>query len=70
MILDIESLDFDIALVSCGAYGVFLTDRIAKMGKDAATVGSGIYDLFPVGKIPDHLKPKGWEKIENGRYWR
>ncbi len=70
MILDIEPLNFDIALVSCGAYGVFLTDRIVRMGKDAATIGSGIYDLFPVGKIPDDLKPRGWEKIENGRYWQ
>lgn len=61
---------FDFAIVSFGAYGALLTDRINALGKDAATVGSGIYDLFPVGKIPDHLKPQGWEKVENGRYWQ
>lgn len=69
---DIEKMKdwFDFAIVSFGAYGVLLTDRIAKMGKDAATVGSGIYKMYPVGKIPDELKPQGWEKVENGRYWQ
>lgn len=61
---------FDFAIISFGAYGVLLADRIHAMGKDVATVGSGIYDLFPVGEIPAHLKPEGWEKIEDGRYWR
>lgn len=61
---------FDIALVSCGAYGVLLTDRIVQMGKSAATIGSGIYQLYPVGEIPMECRPNGWEKIENGRYWQ
>lgn len=60
---------FDFALVSFGAYGCLLTDRIVKMGKSAATIGSGVYDLYPVGKIPPEYLPKGYEKIENGRYW-
>lgn len=61
--------DFDFALVSAGPYGCFLVDRIVKLGKSAATIGSGVYDLFPV-EIPDEFKPKGYLKIENGRYWK
>jgi len=62
--------DFDVALVSFGAYGCPLVDMICKSGKDAMTVGSGIYDIFPVGSVPIEKRPTGWEKIEDGRYWR
>lgn len=61
--------DFDIALVSFGAYGCPLVDRICRSGKSAMTIGSGIYDLFPVGEIPKEYRPRGYEKIEGGRYW-
>lgn len=61
--------DFDFALVAFGPSGCFVVDRLTKMGKSAATIGSGIYELFPVGEIPEKYKPKGYEKIENGRYW-
>lgn len=69
---DIQDLapHFDFALVSFGAYGCLLTDRIVKMGKSAATVGSGIYNIYPVGEIPLEYRPNGYEKIENGRYWQ
>lgn len=62
-------MDFDIALVSFGAYGCLLVDRICKTGRSAMTIGSGIYELYPVS-IPDEYKPKDYLKIENGRYWR
>lgn len=61
--------DFDFALVSFGPYGCFVVDRLARMGKSAATIGSGIYDLFPVGEIPEKYRPKNYQKIEDGRYW-
>lgn len=61
---------FDIALVSFGAYGCLLVDRLCKMGKNAGTIGSGVYDLYPVGEIPKEKRPQGWEKIEEGRYWK
>lgn len=61
--------DFDVALVSFGAYGCPLVDKICRSGKDAMTIGSGIYDLFPVGEIPKEYIPNGYEKIEGGRYW-
>jgi 5'(3')-deoxyribonucleotidase len=61
--------NYDIALISCGSYGVLLADMLVNDGKDAITIGSGIYNLFPVGEIPEKYRPNGWEKIENGRYW-
>lgn len=61
--------DFDLAVISFGAYGCLLADRIVGMGRSAMTIGSGIYDLFPVGEIPKDKRPAGWEKIEGGRYW-
>lgn len=69
---DIENLkpQFDVAIVSFGAYGCLLVDRIVKMGKDALTIGSGIYEFYPVEQIPVELKPAGWERIEDGRYWK
>jgi hypothetical protein len=68
-IADLTS-QFDIALVSFGAYGCLLVDRLCKMGKSAATIGSGVYELYPVGVIPKEKRPTGWEKIEDGRYWK
>lgn len=67
---DVSALPFDIALVSFGAYGCLLVDRLTRLGRSAATIGSGIYDLFPVDHIPDEFKPPGYEKIEDGRYWK
>lgn len=61
--------EFDFALVSFGPYGCFVVDRLTRMGKSAATIGSGIYDLFPVGEIPEKYRPKNYQKIEDGRYW-
>jgi hypothetical protein len=61
--------DFDFALVSFGPYGCLLVDRLVRMGKSAATIGSGIYQLFPVGEIPKEYRPKNYKKIEGGRYW-
>lgn len=61
--------DFDVAIVSFGAYGCPLVDKLWKTGKTAMTIGSGIYDLYPVGEIPPEYIPRGYEKIEGGRYW-
>ena len=69
---DVESMkdQFDVALVSFGAYGCPLVDKICSMGKSAATIGSGIYEAFPVGSVPVEKRPTGWKKIEDGRYWK
>jgi len=54
----------DIAMVSCGAYGSLIADRLP----NAIVVGSGLHDMFPV-EVPDSYKPDGWEKIDEGKYW-
>lgn len=76
----IQRVEFDIALVSCGPYGAILVDRICKLlQKDAITMGSGITPMFGVmpgnkepfwlSTIPPEFIPEGYEKIEKGRYW-
>jgi hypothetical protein len=75
------SLDFDIALISCGSYGCILADLIhSDMRRDAVTLGSGIGPMFGIdprkdgekfwiSEIPAAYRPPGYDKIEEGRYW-
>jgi hypothetical protein len=75
------TLDFDIALVSCGSYGCILADRIhSETRRDAITLGSGIGPMFGVSprrdgekfwisEIPAEYRPPDYDKIEEGRYW-
>lgn len=69
-VMDEIPMDFELAVISFGAYGCLMADRLVKMGKSAMTIGSGIYDLFPVGSVPLEKRPTGWEKVEEGRYWK
>jgi hypothetical protein len=49
MCKDIEALDFDIALLGCGGYGLPLCDFIkTKLGKSAVYIGGGIQLLFGI----------------------
>lgn len=80
----IQSKDFDIALLGCGAYGFPLAAFIKSMGRQAIHVGgalqlffgikgkrwdnSGLYNEYWV-RPSDRDKPKNIEKIENGCYW-
>jgi len=49
MVNDINNIDFDIALVSCGAYGLPLCNYIkTKMNKSAIYIGGGLQLLFGV----------------------
>jgi hypothetical protein len=49
MTYDIEKLDFDIALISCGGYGLPIGDFIkTKMKKSAIYIGGGLQLLFGV----------------------
>lgn len=76
---EIKRLDFDVALVSCGPYGALITHKLHLLGKTAITMGSGIAKLFAIDPltekpnwisfIPYEFRPKGYMKIENGRYW-
>lgn len=88
---DISEIDFDIALIGCGAYGMPLGAFIkSKLHKKAIHMGGTLQILFGIkGKRwesesygyqhklynqywvrpTDDLKPKGYEKVENGCYW-
>lgn len=66
---EISRLDFDIALVGCGAYGFPLAAEIKKMGKQAVCMGGVLQILFGImgrrwdgsrfggiGHMPEKLK--------------
>lgn len=58
MCRDIEKLDFDIAILGCGGYGLPLCNFVkTKLGKSAIYIGSGLQLLFGV-------MGKRWENIE------
>lgn len=59
MCKEIKELDFDIALLGCGGYGLPLCDFILSMGKSSVYVGGGLQLLFGV-------MGKRWEKQNNG----
>ena len=48
LVEQIKNINFDIALLACGAYGVSLTNEIRKMGKMAVYLGSALYTMFGV----------------------
>lgn len=58
MAREIEKIDFDIAIIGCGAYGMPLAIRIKEMGKQAIHLGGATQILFGI-------KGKRWE--ENSR---
>ncbi len=81
---EIEKVDFDIALIGCGAYGFPLAAHVKRMGKQAIHLGGvlqlyfgikgkrwnhwGIYNEFWVSPSPEEI-PQGAEQVENGCYW-
>jgi hypothetical protein len=50
----INTIDFDIALIGCGAYGLLLASHIKDMGKQAIHIGGGLQILFGI-------KGKRWD---------
>ena len=80
----IKTIDFDIALIGAGAYGIFLADYCKSLGKKAVHMGGatqllfgikgarwdncGFYNEYWVRPSEDE-KPLGAEKVENGCYW-
>ncbi len=80
----ISGIDFEIALIGAGAYGFPLGAYIKSIGKKAIHIGGMLQLLFGIkGKAWNKLgiynkywtspketeKPKGYEKVEAGRYW-
>lgn len=77
----ISVINFDIAIISCGAYAPLLCDYVDSIGKTGICIGSRMHSMFGIdpknknnhlwiSEIPKEYIPEGYEKIENGRYWR
>lgn len=81
---EIQKVDFDIAIIGCGAYGIFLAEYCKQIGKKAIHMGGATQLLFGIkGKRWDDMgiyngywvrpdeteRPKGLEKVEEGCYW-
>lgn len=80
----IDKLEFDIALIGAGAYGLALGTHIKKNGKKAIHIGGMLQLYFGIkGKAWDKLNiyneywtsprlseiPEGYRNVEAGRYW-
>jgi len=48
MVNGIQKLEFDVALVGCGAYGLPICNQIKKMGKPVVHVGGGLQIMFGI----------------------
>ena len=81
---EVSHRQFDVAIVSCGAYSSLIGNYIRrKMEKDVIVVGGDLLSIFGIKagrnknstfneywvSVPDHLKPRDYMKIENGCYW-
>lgn len=79
-----KKMDFDIALIGAGAYGFPLGAYAKELGKKALHIGGMLQLYFGIrGKYYDQFghhneywtrpleeeKPKGFKKVEAGRYW-
>lgn len=58
---EIAKIDFDIAIIGCGAYGLPLAATIKRMGKKAVHLGGGSQLLFGI-------KGKRWDN--DGYHWK
>ena len=81
---EIDKIDFDIAIIGAGAYGLPLASYVKKIGKIGIHLGGASQLLFGIKgfrwdkegiyneywKRPDDKdKPKGFKEIEGGCYW-
>lgn len=48
MIADIEKIDFDVAILGCGVYGVPLSAHIKRMGRQAVYTGGATQIMFGI----------------------
>tara|TARA_R100000995_G_scaffold34617_1_gene15638 strand:+ start:815 stop:1648 length:834 start_codon:yes stop_codon:yes gene_type:complete len=55
MISKMEKVDYDIAVIGCGAYGLILADFALAQGKQAVHMGGGVQIMFGIkGRRWDH----------------
>ncbi len=84
MEIKMEKLDFDVALIGAGAYGLMLGAYARMLGKKAVHIGGMLQLFFGIrGKAWDKLgiyneywssprneeRPQGYKQVEAGRYW-
>lgn len=80
----ISQIEFDVALIGAGAYGFPIAAHIKKLGKQGIHIGGMLQLFFGIkGKVWDDKgyynehwtrpleeeRPKGFERVEAGRYW-
>jgi len=66
----INSNDYDMVIISAGAYSNLLAKKFYDVGKDVLTIGGDIQGMF--GILNGRTRPstlKNSEKIENKEYW-
>lgn len=81
---EIDQQDFDVALISCGAYSFPLAAHIRRTGRKAIHFGGSLQLLFGIkGKRWDRKgyynsswvspaeaeRPQGYKQVEDGCYW-
>lgn len=81
---DIGRIDFDVALIGAGAYGLALGAHVKRLGKKAFHIGGILQLFFGIrGKAWEKYNihnefwtrpyeseiPTGFDKVEAGRYW-
>jgi len=81
---EIQTKEFDVAIVSCGAYSSLIGHHISTViGKEVITLGGDLQSIFGIKtgrnknvsfnehwiSVPVHLKPVDYMKIEDGCYW-
>lgn len=67
---DIKKLDFDVALVSCGGYGLPICNYIKSLGKSAIYVGGALQLLFGVNgkRWADHSVISHVSSLPNNKW--
>lgn len=68
MCKEIDKIDYDIALIGCGAYGFPLAAHCKEMGRQAIHIGGALQLFFGIkGKRWDELEPKIYNMYNE--YW-
>lgn len=62
MKMKIDNMDFDIALLGCGGYGMPLSGYIKSIGKSAIYIGGGLQVIFGI-------KGKRWDKSDVSNFY-
>lgn len=80
---EIEKIDFEVAIIGCGAYGFPLASHIKRIGKKSVHLGGATQILFGIrGKRWEHEvfndywirpsaeeRPENFKDVEGGCYW-